>query len=310
MNTLTPTLKRLNGRLITALVLLGLLLTPLGASASPAYGPTVEVIVQGSDMATAAELVRSVGGTVTHELGIINAVGAQLTPTQLAALQRRHGIARIYENRRVEVAGSPDDTIYPTLVGADLLHAQGITGDGVTVAVLDTGLFYHKGLTKDADHKLRLLAEYNAILDQMEWQEQLDESGHGSHVTSIVLSSNKTSDKLYNGIAPSARLVAVQAFGADGAGSYMDVIRGLDWVVTNKDTFNIRVLNLSFSAPPQSYYWDDPLNQAVMRAWQAGIVVVASAGNTGPDAMTIGVPGNVPYVITVGAMSDNYTRVQ
>ena len=75
----------------------------------------------------------------------------------------------------------------------------------------------------------------------------------------------------------------------------------------NKDAYNIRVLNLSFSAPPQSYYWDDPLNQAVMRAWQAGIVVVASAGNTGPDPMTIGVPGNVPYVITVGAMTDNYT---
>ena len=52
--------------------------------------------------------------------------------------------------------------------------------------------------------------------------------------------------------------------------------------VENKDTYNIRVLNLSFSAPPQSYYWEDPLNQAVMAAWQAGIVVVAAAGNTGP----------------------------
>jgi subtilisin family serine protease len=61
------------------------------------------------------------------------------------------------------------------------------------------------------------------------------------------------------------------------------------------------VVNLSFGAEPQSYYWDDPLNQAVMLLWQAGIVVVTSAGNRGPDAMTIGVPGNVPYVITVGA---------
>ena len=77
--------------------------------------------------------------------------------------------------------------------------------------------------------------------------------------------------------------------------------------MANKNTYNIRVLNLSFSAPPQSYYWDDPLNQAVMRAWQAGIVVVAAAGNAGPDPMTIGVPGNIPYVITVGAFSDNYT---
>ena len=65
---------------------------------------------------------------------------------------------------------------------------------------------------------------------------------------------------------------------------------------------------MSFSGPARSYYWEDPLNQAVMKAWQAGIVVVASAGNTGPDPMTVGVPGNVPYIITVGAMTDNYTE--
>ncbi|MFK5151175.1 S8 family serine peptidase, partial [Klebsiella pneumoniae] len=65
--------------------------------------------------------------------------------------------------------------------------------------------------------------------------------------------------------------------------------------------------NLSFGAQPQSYYWDDPLNQAVMAAWQAGIVVVSSARNEGPSAMTIDVPGNVPYVVTVGALTDNFT---
>jgi serine protease AprX len=64
---------------------------------------------------------------------------------------------------------------------------------------------------------------------------------------------------------------------------------------------------MSFSGPVRSYYWDDPLNLAVMKAWQSGIVVVASAGNTGPDPMTIGVPGNVPYIITVGAVTDSYT---
>mgnify|MGYP000623909923 CR=1 FL=1 len=95
--------------------------------------------------------------------------------------------------------------------------------------------------------------------------------------------------------------------GALDADLYADTIRAIDWVVANKDAYNIRVINLSFSAEPRSYYWDDPMNQAVMAAWQAGIVVVASAGNTGPNAMTIGAPGNVPYVITVGAMTDNYT---
>ena len=111
----------------------------------------------------------------------------------------------------------------------------------------------------------------------------------------------------YLGIAPQANLVIVRAFDGTGAGRYVDVIAGLNWIVANQKKYNIRVLNLSFGAPPQSYYWDDPLNQAVMAAWRAGIVVVTAAGNEGPDAMTIDVPGNVPYVITVGALTDNYT---
>ena len=135
----------------------------------------------------------------------------------------------------------------------------------------------------------------------------MDPNGHGTHLASIIASSDVNPDAQYNGIAPDANLVIVRAFDAEGRGRYSDVIAGIEWIVRNKDTYNIRVLNLSFSAPPQSFYWDDPLNQAVMKAWQAGIVVVAAAGNSGPEAMTIGVPGNVPYVITAGAFSDNQT---
>src|SRR6202166_4360616 len=78
-------------------------------------------------------------------------------------------------------------------------------------------------------------------------------------------------------------------------------------MVAHQKQYNIRVVNMSLGAPPESYYWDDPLNQAVMAAWRAGIVVVTAAGNEGPAAMTIDVPGNVPYVITTGAMTDNNT---
>ncbi len=111
----------------------------------------------------------------------------------------------------------------------------------------------------------------------------------------------------YNGVAPGADLVSVKAFGASGQGTYSDVIRGIDWVVSNKAAYGTRVLNLSISATPISWYFDDPLAQAAMAAWQAGIVVVTSAGNGGPSPMSIGVPGNVPYVITAGAMSDALT---
>jgi len=134
-----------------------------------------------------------------------------------------------------------------------------------------------------------------------------DGNGHGTHLTSIVMNSDRAVDGTQTGVAPDAKLVYVQAFGADGSATYLNVITGLNWILNNRAKYNIRVLNLSFSATPRSYYWDDPVNQAVMKLWQAGVVVVASAGNDGPTPMTIGVPGNTPYIITVGAMTDNYT---
>ena len=201
-------------------------------------------------------------------------------------------------------------------MGADELHKHGFDGTGVTVAVVDTGLWKESSwLAKNMYNQKRELVRYDAIEDEVvnghgKWK---DGSGHGTHVTSVMLSGRRTFDDsgftgAYNGVSPGINIVSVKAFDENGVGTYRDVIRGIAFVVENKDVYNIRVLNLSFSATPQSHYWDDPLNQAVMRAWQAGIVVVASAGNNGPDAMTIGVPGNIPYVITVGAMTDNFTR--
>ena len=99
-----------------------------------------------------------------------------------------------------------------------------------------------------------------------------------------MLNTERTAMAAIFGVAPDANLVSVRAFDASGRGTYSSVIRGIDWIVRNTGTYGIRVLNLSLGAAPQSRYWDDPLNRAVMRAWQSGIVVVASAGNTGPGA--------------------------
>ena len=182
---------------------------------------------------------------------------------------------------------------YSMLVGANLLQQAKMTGKDVTIAVLDSGFW---GSGKDSV-KGRIVASADMLTGAN--KVDTDPFGHGTHVTSIAAGSF--------GIAPQAKVVVVRAFDSNGGGSYSDVIAGLEWIIANRVKYKIRVLNLSFGAQPQSNYWDDPLNQAVMRAWQAGIVVVAAAGNEGPDPMTIGVPGNVPYVITVGAQTDNFT---
>jgi subtilisin family serine protease len=111
----------------------------------------------------------------------------------------------------------------------------------------------------------------------------------------------------FKGIAPDAQLVAVKSFNQAGQGEMLDLVRGIQWVVDNREKYNIRVLNLSFASRPRWNYWMDPVNQAAMQAWANGITVVAAAGNEGPDPMTIGSPGNLPYVITVGALTDSWT---
>ncbi len=323
---------RLAGRrLPSAVSALPLLLLLFAAASGPLAAEAPEsVIVQAASTAEAAALVRAAGGTVTHELGVIRSVAAELTAGQRAGLDRTAGIRRIWDNATAELTGKPDkgdkgggggggggtsqviETFYSSHLGADLLHAAGIDGTGVTIAVLDSGIFSDNGIKQGAFGDGRLLAIYDASEQAFSQDQQGDavpgdEFGHGSHVTSIAISSRQTSAGNYNGMAPNAELLVVRAFDATGTSSYATVIHGIDWVVANKDAYGIRVLNCSFSAEPRSYYWDDPLNQAVMEAWRAGIVVVASAGNRGPAAMTIGVPGNVPYVITVGAMTDNFT---
>jgi serine protease AprX len=255
----------------------------------------------------------------THQLAIINAVAVSISEGQLAQLQKKLTV-QVTPNHSVEMSGGnawgkrkwQPKSVVNDLIDASSAHAAYNFGDGVTIGFLDTGLDQLQGtssglgLSTDLYGRDKFWGTYDAINNSISNYSN-EESGHGTHVASIAGNADyDVYGKVY-GVAPNAALVGIKAFDAEGKATYADVIRGIDWALQVKDQINLKVLNMSFSGPARSYYWEDPLNQAVMKAWQAGIVVVASAGNSGPDPMTIGVPGNVPYIITVGAMTDNYT---
>ena len=141
-----------------------------------------------------------------------------------------------------------------------------------------------------------------------------DDNGHGSHVAGIIAGNGYDTLGARAGIAPAANLVSLKVLDANGGGYISDVIAALDWVVANRVTYNIRVVNLSVGAAISESYLTDPLTLAAKRVVDAGVVLVTAAGNIGKNPKSgksqyggITAPGNAPWVLTVGAYSHEGT---
>ncbi len=292
-----------------------MLMTLVGAS--QAGSSTLEgqsYIIQGKSSAEVARLVEKAGGQVTSSLEIINGVGAVLSPAALRALRANGQNLQISANAEAESSDTlyngkkPEvpATDYPDVTGADLVWQQNVTGDNISVAILDTGIDSHPSLMSDKRGKNRSIVAWADFIEPKN-KKVKDPNGHGTHLAGIIANAQLGPDNEFNGMAPGVNLIGVRVLDETGQGSYESIIRGLQWVLQNKNRYHIRIVNLSIQTNVQSPYWADPLNQAVTRAWAEGLVVITVAGNSGPAPMTISAPGNNPYAITVGAFTDNYT---
>jgi serine protease AprX len=183
-------------------------------------------------------------------------------------------------------------------------HLSSLTGNGVTVAVLDSGISLSADLVSTPP---TLLLEIDIVEPDGLFE---DPFGHGTLVAGVIAGSGFASSlpgakRTFQGIAPGARLISVKVLDHDGTGSVGTVLSGIDWVIQNHEVFNIRVINLSLGHPVDESYVTDPLCQALEMAWRAGMVVVASAGNSGGRGYaTIASPANDPMILTVGALED------
>jgi serine protease AprX len=296
----------------------------LGALAAPAHASTSESIVQlrpGVTEAAGQAAVQAAGGRVTRDLHLIHALGAALDPGALQRLSRDPAVARVSAAARVHATSTTlvntDNlaTSYTASVFASKLwNDKQLTGKGVGVAVIDTGIAgdlpdFRVSATNPAS---RVVA---AVVTNREATTATDRYGHGTHVAGILAGNGNNrpaGDPLrgrYIGAAPDASLVSIKAGDDDGNASVIDVIYGIQFAVDHAAEYNIRVINLSLEAATAQSYQTDPLDAAVESAWLKGIVVVAAAGNRGTDADSVDyAPGNDPYVISVGGADDRGTQ--
>ncbi|HEY6362399.1 MAG TPA: S8 family peptidase, partial [Vicinamibacterales bacterium] len=293
-------------------------LDPLLQSRARRSSGRSRVIVEFRGTPDATVITRD-GGVARRLLPRMRAQVADVNNQSLENLARQPDVARVLADRRA----------FPTIersgasIGAAFARWQfGLSGQGVGVAVIDSGVAalhddinLANPLNPQASPRVLHFRDFTREDSEQVWLSELptDDFGHGTHVAGIIAGNGFDSYGANSGVAPKAHLVALKVLDANGQGYVSDVIDAIDYAIAIKDTYNIRVINLSVATGVFESYRTDPLAQAAKRAVDAGIVVVAAAGNLGENEEGrrqfggITCPGNAPWVLTVGAASHEGT---
>ena len=298
--------------------------------AAPQY-ESVIVRAQPGQTAVAGQAITAAGGHVQQTIGLINAVVAEVPTTHVQELGASTGVAQVTLNASVQLLGSSysslgsfnpaaDVNSMYSIEGMDGAHAYwdaGYTGQGVGVALIDSGVTPVDGLSTPGKVVNGPDLSFDSQHSSLEY---LDSFGHGTHMAGIIagrdteatsVSSSDTTHFL--GMAPDAQIVSVKVANGHGQTDVSQVLSAIDWVVQHQhdNGMNIRVLNLSYGTDSSQSYVLDPLAYAAEQAWDHGIVVVVAAGNSGNSSDGMEDPAIDPYVIAVGAAdTENTTSVR
>jgi subtilisin family serine protease len=233
-------------------------------------------------------LVAGAGGRIRHTYHLVPAIAANLPQQAVAALLANPRVAAVEPDVRVfAIDAEADNTWGVKRIGAPSVHTNGIRGTGIKVAVIDTGI--------DRNHP-DLAANYAGGFDFINNDaDPSDDNKHGTHVAGTI--GARDDDVGVVGVAPEVRLYALKVLGADGSGSFSDVIAALQWAVDN----GLQVTNNSYGSN------QDPgttTKAAFDNAAAAGLLHVAAAGNSGNCFGTgdsVSYPARYDSVIAVAA---------
>jgi serine protease AprX len=288
------------------------------AVGSPAPAPAMtKVIVQGA--ASVESAVRQMGGSITHELPLIGGFSAEVPARDVPRIAQLPGVVNITPDESTHVQGTitqsaPGSTnnipsVYKKVTRGDSLTNLGYRGQGVTIALIDTGIADLPDL-RNAIQPVTVdpLGVETSPCVNLSNEPNCDDSyGHGTFMAGLAVGNGAASNGQYVGMAPRAKIISLKIAGRNGSSDVSTIIAALQWVVAHKSQYGIRVINLSLGTDSRQSYHLDPFDYAVEQAWFSGLVVNVAASNRGPAAGTISKPADDPFVITVGSIDDKGT---
>lgn len=235
------------------------------------------------------ESITDLNGTIETELETMPIATGEIPESAIEQLEKDENIVSVERDQRVSIS-SQSIGWGLNKVAAPKAWETNLTGKGINIAVLDTGIAPHDDLSVTGGV---------SFLDTS--TSYYDDNGHGSHIAGIIGAKNNNIGIV--GVAPDSNMYAVKVLDSEGNGYLSDVITGIEWSITNK----MDIINLSLSMP----YSSSALRNAVDEAYNNGLLIVAAGGNNGSSSGTtdtVEYPAKYESAIGVGAIDQNNNR--
>jgi subtilisin len=252
------------------------------------------------------DFISSQGGLIKRKYRIINAISADIPKESIDIIAKSPNVEYIENDEKV-FAHIPIGTCQEiqvlkqtvpwniSRIGATWVHSVGNTGKGIRIGILDTGIDYNH-----EDLKGNYRGGYNFVGNN---NNPMDDNGHGSHVSGII--GAEDNDIGVVGVAHQAYLYSVKVLAFDSTGSTSDIVSGLEWSVDN----GMQIINMSLGSEDDSI----SVSRAINNTYNAGILIVAAAGNSGNangSGNTMDFPAKYDSVVSVGATDKNDKRAK
>lgn len=249
-----------------------------------------------------SKLISKYDGDIKHQFNNFNAATAEMTSQDMSKLKKDSAVDYVEEDQIVKISKVSSSSVAKSStsvtnwgiddINASQAWAVGLTGEGIKIAIIDSGVASHSDLT---------IAGGKNVISDSSSSSYADENGHGTHMAGIIAAQGISGG--VKGVAPDASIYAVKALDADGEGYTSDIISGIDWAIQN----GMDIISMSLGCDESS----TALKNAIDTAYNNGLLIVAAAGNDGNARGTgtnIEYPANYSSVIAVGAVDSTNTR--